>query len=423
MNLLRLSTDAIIIKREARTINKKPSSHYNPRGWWIIFGAFLILAINYGSRYSFGVFLKPMAEELGWSRSCVSLGASLNMLFYSVFSILTGQLIDRMSPRWIITVGSSMAALCFYLTAFVEKPLTFYLLYGVLSGMSSASMGVVVVNSYVGKCFSENRGTAIGIATMGISAGTIVLTPTSGFIAKHLSWREGFLILGIITITVGVVVAQVLMRSEPSRAEVKDEQSPSNPNKPLLSQMLRDNRFVTLALCFSLAVMSLMATFVHQIAFAVERGIEKMVAASSLSITAFAGLAGQFAFGLLSDHIRDPKYAAAIGFITMALGMLFLIHVESSSGLYCFALVFGFGYGSLAPMMPILLVDRFGQRTMGTIYGYVTLFVGIGGAFGPFIAGLIYDITQSYAYVWWLNVAIFALVSLLILKLRYHTPM
>lgn len=398
-------------------------------GWWVVFGSFLILAVNYGTRYCFGVFLKPMTEDYGWSRSVIALGASVNMFVYSAGAIFMGRLIDRMAPRWIITTGATVAAASFILTAFVTTPLAFYGVYGLLCGLGSAGMGVVVVNSSVGKWFIRRRGTAIGVTTMGISLGTVLLTPAAGYIVNYHGWRAGFIFMGIVTFFIGVTLSQVFLRRgcpEECGLLPDGEKNPefvvpaSKPDveTPTFGSLLSDRRFLVIAVTFGTAIMSLMAVFVHQPAFAVDRGIDRLAAASSLGATAMAGFVGQFFFGWISDRTRDPKYAAAGGLVIMAVGMVFLMGVKTAGDLYRYALVFGFGYGSLAPLMPILLADRFGRHILGTVYGYVTLFIGGGGAVGPVLAGMIYDQLGSYWFVWILNLVLLIAAATVILTLR-----
>ena len=143
-------------------------------------------------------------------------GASLNMLVYSVCAIYIGRLLDKMAPRWIITCGALLAALSLILTSFVKTPLQFYLVYGLLLGAGSACMGVVVCNPSVSKWFIRKRGLAIGITTMGISFGTILLTPAAGFLVKDYGWQSGFLFLGAVTFVIGVSLSQLLLGKNPS---------------------------------------------------------------------------------------------------------------------------------------------------------------------------------------------------------------
>ncbi len=399
-------------------------------GWYIVGAAFFILAINYGSRYCFGVFVKPLAMEYGWSRSVISLGASLNMLIYSACAVVTGRMADRIAPRWIVTGGAVVAALGFLLTAQVRTPWQLYLVYGLLLGVGSAGLGVVTVNSSVGKWFIRKRGTAIGIATMGVSFGTISLTPLAGIIVKHFDWRTGFIVLGLIALLVGVSLSQLFLRKlrpEDYGLLPDGEVNPdlvvriSDPPAPVrigFGEMIRDRRFQTLAASFGLAVMVLMSVFVHQVAFAIDQGIGEVTAASSLAALGLAGFAGQFFFGWLSDRLRDPKYASFLGMSFMLAGLVVLLQVASARGLFFYAVIFGFGYGALAPMMPILLADRFGRDALGSIYGFITLFLGIGGGVGPFLAGMIYDAFGSYAFVWQADILVMIVVAGCILTLK-----
>jgi MFS family permease len=163
--------------------------------------------------------------------------------------------------------------------------------------------------------------------------------------------------------------------------------------------------------------MTLMAVFVHQVAYALDNNIEKVVAASSLGALGFGGICGQFFFGWFSGRAKDVKYSAVLGMIIMAAGMVLLLKATTAQRLYVYALIYGFGYGSLGPMMPILVADRFGRHVLGSVYGWLTFFMGIGGGIGPFMGGLIYDRTGSYTYVWQANILILAGCALLMLGL------
>jgi len=337
---------------------------------------------------------------------------------------------DRIAPRWIVTGGAVVAALGFLLTAQVRTSWQLYLVYGLLLGVGSAGLGVVTVNSSVGKWFIRKRGTAIGIATMGVSFGTISLTPLAGIIVKHFDWRTGFIVLGLITLLVGVSLSQLFLRKlrpEDHGLLPDGEANPelvvriSDPPAPVrigFGAMIRDRRFQTLAASFGLAVMVLMSVFVHQVAFAIDQGIGEVTAASSLAALGLAGFAGQFFFGWLSDRLRDPKYASFLGMSFMLAGLVVLLQVASARGLFFYAVIFGFGYGALAPMMPILLADRFGRDALGSIYGFITLFLGIGGGVGPFLAGMIYDASGSYAFVWQADILVMIVVAGCILTLK-----
>jgi MFS family permease len=400
-------------------------------GWYVVAGTFLIFAVNYGVRYSFGIFLKPMSADYGWGRSVVSMAASINMLVYSIGSLYLGTLIDKVAPRWIMTVGALVSAAGLICTAFLHTPVAFYLVYGILCGAGASGMSVVVGNSSVGKWFVRKRGLAIGMTTMGISSGTIVLTAVSGYIVEYYDWHTGFLILGAATLVAGVTLPWFLLRKTyPEACGLKPDgdleqnqasEATSPDDQPVTishREALHNPKVLVLGGSYSLAVMVLMSVFVHQVAYALDHGIGKIAAASSIGIVSMAGFVGQFFFGWLSDRIPDPKYASCLGFCLMAAGIAVLINAGTPQMLFLYSLVFGFGYGSLAPMVPILIADRFGRHVLGTIYGLVTLFIGIGGFIGPLLGGLIYDYSGSYSMMWQLNLGILAGVAAFILTLK-----
>jgi MFS family permease len=366
------------------------------------------------------------------------------VLSYGIGGIFSGYLLDRMAPRRIITIGALIAATGLILTGFIQSPWQFYLTYGVLCGGGSSCFGVVVCNASVGKWFIKKRGIALGTATMGVGVGTLVLSPLLGYIVQ-ISWRTGFIFLGMIILIGVTVLARVFMKKTRPEAyglapdgetlqtqdvfqndriavhtAVADNplQETAVPNYSL-SEVFSDSRFWIIALSFSLVVVVEMSVFVHQVAYAIDKGVHRIAAASSLGILGVASIFGRFFFGWLSDRIRDAKYAASMGFFAMVLGMPILMIADSAALLAAYALVFGFGYGSVAPLVPVLLADRFGRDVLGATYGVMTFFVaGIGGSLGPLLCGYIYDQYGTYSYAWQIGMAILLFASLLILGLR-----
>jgi MFS family permease len=402
-------------------------------GWWVVVGSFLILSMNYGSRYCFGVFVNPMFSEYQWSVSSISIGASINLLMYSTGGIVSGWLLDRMAPKWIMTVGAVITAVGFIMTSFIDTPAQLYFSYGILCGLGSAGIGVVVSSSSVGKWFIRKRGVAIGISTMGIGFGTMALTPIAGYIVKNYEWRHGFIFFSILILLVGVTVSQILMgRRNPEiyglhpdgdhpRAPALQDVNPAplQATDASVKTVFRNFGFWVLVICFSAAVMTAMMAFVHQVSYAIDNNIDKIIAASSVGVIGIASIFGRYFFGWFSDRLQDAKYSAFLGFLIMASGMAILMNTPSVRLLIVYASVFGFGYGSLAPMMPVLVADRFGRYILGAAYGWLLFFVGgVGGAMGPLVGGLIYDTFGSYTYAWQFNIILLVTAAFGILALK-----
>lgn len=401
-------------------------------GWVVVMGAFLMLCFNYGARYSFGVFVKPMFLEYQWSLSIISLGATVNMLVYASSSYFTGQLLDRMAPKWIMTIGVVLAALGFILMAFAQKPSHLFLFFGVLCGLGSSGFGVVLNSASVGKWFLEKKGLALGIAVMGIGFGTMLMTPLAGWAVKNFDWRVGFISVGVFILTGGVLVSQLCMgKSNPEAYGLLPDGKGVNPDLHAhanvgtvaetvsSTSIFKNSRFWVLVISFSTACIAPMMMIVHLVPYAISCNIEKITAASSLGIIGVASILGRLFHGLLSDRLHDPKYSAVLGFLIMAAGMFIMMNIATTAGtLYLYAVIFGFGYGSIAPLMPAILSDRFGRRVLGTSYGALTFFVASIASLGPLLGGLIYDNSGSYTFAWRLNCALLISAALLLLFLK-----
>jgi MFS family permease len=365
------------------------------------------------------------------------LAATINLVTYALAGIGAGRLLDRVAPRWITTAGAATGAAGLLLCALARTPLEIYLAYGVLYGFGSAWTGAVPVTSSVGKWFVRKRGLAIGISSMGVSLGSITLIPTAAFIMERFSWRAGFLFIGLALLVPGVIIAQLLLRrtvpeayglspdgDDPAPNAGKEAPGPATFSLPLhTGRIIADSRFRMLALCHGTAVMVSLMAFVHQVPYAIDNGIEKIAAAASLGAIGFAGLAGQFFFGWVSDRMADPKYSAAMGYTAMAAGMIILLQTRTVEMLLVYAVVFGFGYGCLGPLLPILAADRFGRENMGAVFGLLIFFVvGLGGALGPLLGGLVYDLAGSYRWAWGANLGLLIAAAIGIASLKQRHP-
>jgi MFS family permease len=284
----------------------------------------------------------------------------------------------------------------------------------------------------VGKWFNRYRGLAIGITTMGIGVGTMLMAPFAGYIVKYYGWRSGFLSIGIIMLTAGLFISQIFMgKTGPEQLGLlPDGKKPDSPptgfgetvqpkESVSLKPVIRTGYFWILVFCNVCAVMTVMMTFNLQIVYAIHNGIDALEAAAALGLIGITGSCGKFFFGWLSDHIRDAKYSAALGFFIMALGLFILFNAKTVTILYVFAFVYGFGYGSLAPVMPYMLSVRFGRHILGAAYGLLIFFAtGVGGSIGPVLGGYIFDTTGSYGLGWLICTGVLLFVSFVILTVK-----
>jgi MFS family permease len=238
--------------------------------------------------------------------------------------------------------------------------------------------------------------------------------------------------MGMLVLVIGIVIIFTLMGKsgpeeigllpdgeKPAGGEIFPQAAAAPAQKPSLKPVLRSSPFWILVCCNSLAVLTVMMAFNCQIAYAINKGINDLKAAAALGIIGVSGSCGKLFFGWFCDHVRDAKYAAATGFLIMAAGMVVLYGTDSVAMLYIFAVIYGFGYGSTAPVMPYMILDRFDRSVFGSAYGFLMFFVnGVGGSIGPILGGYIFDKTGSYMPAWLICIVLLLIVTVFILTLK-----
>ena len=373
-----------------------------------------------------------MFVEYSWPMTIIQLGSSINLVMYACTGVFTGWLLDRFAPRWIMIGGILATSAGLILASNIKTPLGLYLSYGVLVGAGSAGCGMVVTSVAIGKWFNRFRGLAIGISSMGIGVGTMLMAPFAGYIVKHYGWRNGFLFIGLLMLAVGILISYFFMGKHepgqmgllpdgdlPGEVPSRSSEAVKLEDKASLKSVLKTVQFWILVFCNMLAVMTVMMTFNLQIAYAIHNGISELEAAAALGIIGISGSCGKFFFGWFSDRVRDAKYAASTGFCIMAIGMFMLFNAKTVEILYGYALIYGFGYGSLAPVMPCMISDQFGRQALGAAYGALIFFAtGIGGSVGPLLGGFIFDRTNSYDIGWLICTISLLIVAATILALK-----
>jgi MFS family permease len=167
-------------------------------GWLMVFAGFLVLMISWGCQFAFSVFLIPLTEHFGWTRANTAGVFSFNYLLFGAGSIFSGKLTERFGPRAVVGVGGALMGAGLILSATIQNLWQLYLVYGVIIGLgASTTWGPLVAT--VSRWFIARRGLAMGIMSLGISLGIMVLPPLSRSLITRLGWRMSFILLGLLT--------------------------------------------------------------------------------------------------------------------------------------------------------------------------------------------------------------------------------
>ncbi len=383
----------------------------------------MTLALTYTVWYSFSVFYVALLEEFGWSRASSAGVFSLFVVMVGVFGAGAGVLADRFGPGRIVSLGSLALAGGLLACSQIKDLPQFYLYYGVLSAFGLSLGGWIPCVTLVNRWFSRKLGAALGVTSAGIGAGILVMVPLTQWWIGQLGWRTTYNILAV-CVLVGILPVALLLftRSRPEDLGMhRDGQKPlaegalpsGTPVMPprtrivdaewvarpwTVGSAIRTPRFWLLVAMMYLSSVATQTVFVHQVAFLVDGGYDKMLAASIVGLIGILSVGAKISWGWLSDRLgRELTWSA--GLCCTLVGVSALIatrYVGAAALIYVFALAFAIGYGATAPLAPAIGSDVFAGRTFGAIYGTLSIANGLGSATGAWFAGYLFDVTGSY---------------------------
>jgi MFS family permease len=377
--------------------NRRPALFY---GYVVVAAAFLIMALMWGSMFSFAVFFEPLLDAFGWTRAMTSGAFSLALLLVGPFGILSGKLTDRFGPRIVATASALFLGSGFLLLSQMNTLWQLYLFYGMVGvGMSGS---VVPMASTVARWFARRRGMMTGIALSGLGIGVLVIPAlVSGLILRY-EWRIAYTIVGIAVIILVSLTAQALRR-DPARmgyVPYGEEKLTTAGPAPIvgftLPEALRNRYFWMLAIAlFGLSVSSA-AIPAHIVLHAIGFGVSTTNAAVILSVIGGMTSVGRVAMGAVADRIGCKK-ALIISLLLDSAALFWLLTIRELWMFYAFAVVFGFSYGAAAALISPSVAEYFGLRSHGALLGVVMNGLQIIESIGMVLAGHIFDINGSYS--------------------------
>lgn len=379
-------------------LKNKPRIFY---GYILVAAAFLIILLTYGSRLSFGVFFKPMASELQWSRALLSGAMTIAILVQGLWGILMGRVNDRFGPRLIMTMCCFFMGTGFILTSLVNSIWQLYLVFGVITGIGMGGVFVALIST-VTRWFVKRRGTMTGVVMMGIGLGVLIVSPASNWLISLFQWRTSYIIVGGVVLAAGILAAQLLRRDPasmgllPYGGEKAKEREPAAVASGLsLKQAVGTGQFWLAAVIFLCLGYCIFAINVHLVPHITDLEISAAAAANIMGATGALQTVGGVVLGGAADKIGN-RQVLVISFILVTASMFCLVFLQGVSWFYLFAVIYGLGVGGGTVMESTIVAELFGMKSHGVILGFMSFAFTVGGAVGPLVTGYIFDTGSSY---------------------------
>jgi MFS family permease len=387
-------------------------------GYIISIAAFFIIFAAYGVRFSYGVYFKPMAADLGYSSAVTASAYSLSMFLEGIFSLVMGGLSDRFGPRIVLTISSLLVGAGYCLMPHVHSPWQLYVFYGLILGIGMGGIFVPTI-SMTARWFTARRNLMTGLVSSGAGIGMLVLPPLSAHLIQSFGWRTTFPIMGIAILVVVLVAAQFLKRDPSSLGLMPYGETPrvekgkaSVASGFTFQQALRLPQFWVIFIMIVLYGFYSSAINVHIVPDAINTGMSPTTAANILAVSGGLLVVGRVILGTAADRTNN-KRIFLFGFTLSTLALVWIILQQAHWGFFVFALLIGFAQGGIGTSQSPLVASVFGLKAHGLIYGCVGFGYTIGAALGPFFTGYIFDVTSSY------NLALIICVGTSVLALLF----
>jgi MFS family permease len=397
------------------SISEAPRSKFF-YGWVIVAVCTLMMAVTYGLIYSYSVFFKPLAEHFSWDRSTVSLVYSASLVIRGAFSIGVGWLADKYGPVKITVFCGFMIGLGLVLTSRVTELWQLFATYAVVEAIGlSGTFGIAT--AVTSRWFTKNRGLALGIVSSGVGVGTLLIVPGAERLIKFFDWSEAYVIFGVAS-GVLMIATSFLLKPAPKQAATNPGVQTSKPQIEVsLGKAIRSPKMVMLILVFGFIFFCNQMIIVHLYNYATDIGIDPLVAAGLVVTIGILSIAGRLTMGVGADKLGIYN-TLIICCVLLVVSFICLIYANALWSLYIFAVVFGFAYGGEVPQIPLFLGKFFGTKAMAALMGVILFVSNFGGALGPWVAGKIFDLDNSYqwAFILGIGVGVCALVVAFILK-------
>jgi nitrate/nitrite transporter NarK len=379
--------------------------------WWIVFAAFLCLLFMFAiPTFMIPVLYSPIIDEFGWSRTQVTLFATVKFTAGAAVGVVFGFLLDRLSIRKIVLASGVLSGMAMIAFLGIDSLVKFYAV-GLALGVGAIGI-MVSMKVLVSRSFHERQGLAIGMALLGTSVGGAVIRAITPSLAASFGWRGAVAVMsgGIWFIALPLFFWIV-------RDEEQPDAAPQTASAVDMSAVFRNRSFWLLGLAVVLIGFADQAMSQHFVLYLdKDVGLGLAVAAGAASIASLMSIAGKVGFGWLYDKLSVR--GVMICYMLMAVAALMAIPVEGTILLGALVLTRGLAHGGAIVDIPVMSKHCFGPKLLGRTIGLLTACVTIGFAAGPPIVGYLYDTQGTYRYAFMMLAAMAVAAGLVILAVK-----
>ena len=384
-------------------------------GWVVAaVGALGVFMSGPGQTYIVSLFVDPIIDETGWSRTLVSGLYSAASISAAVGAVLAGRAFDKYGARATLSGVAALFGLAVYMMGAISSPVHLFFGFLAIRNLGQTAMSLVST-SMVGVWFVRLRGRATSATMLAGSVSQALLPPVVYLIIEADGWRSAWEVMGIAVWAIMVPSALLLVRRSPEsvgllpdgdrQPAVRTTKSPQGEESWTVGEAIRTRAFWLLTLsAVPPSLISTALTF-HHISLMGSNGIEEGVAASILSVMAIAGLVSTVFAGYLVDRFPN-RFVIVAGQVLVVLAMIVVLVLSAAWHGFVYGAMLGASHGFLFTAQTVIWPNYFGRRYIGSIRGVAAMAMVVAAGLGPLPFSILFELTQSY------DAAVLGLVAL-----------
>ena len=356
---------------------------------------FLVLLFNSGARFAIGLLLHPMAHDLKWSRSTLSLCVTLFMVLSALALPIVGRYVDRFGARAVLGIAVLASSLGLAGMGLIERPWQALLLYGVVFALGSAGTSITPIGVLLSRWFPERMGMANSIAISGMGLGQLLIISVLAGSLVQLGWRGAFLALGAVTLGCVLPLALLAARGSAPAAPTERSAAVRGTLATSLRGALASKRLQLLLVIYALCGFQDFLVATHVVALALDEGVDRLLAGNMLAFMGLAGLGGVLLAGALNDRF-GPACPTALCFVIRIALCALVLYSREPGAIVTAALLYGATFWITAPLVVVFAREISGPALLGTVSGLITMVHHAMGGLGALAGASIFDLYGSY---------------------------
>lgn len=385
--------------------------------WPPVLAAFLGLSFASALFQAIGLFIAPLQQEFGWTRTQVTAGASVAAIVMVPLAPIAGAWIDRWGARRVAIPGLIFTMLAIASLALANGASSQWLALWAAYGVVASTLNTTVWTCVVLDTFKAGRSLAMSAVLSGTTFAGAAAPPVTQWLTDSFGWQAAFVSLGFGWGGVALVLTLLCIPDRTTR--IRGTAAQENADLPGLS--LREAARSAPLLRIGLATLIIMtlgsALVVHRVPILTEAGVSRATAAQVAALSGVMGVLGKLVMGWAMQRWDAGVVGGlSIGALGAAL-VLLLEPLRTSATIVVAMAMIGFAGGAKLQIAAYLTSVYAGARNYGKIFGVMAGVIAVASGLGPVLGGMAFDALKDYSLLIWTGFPCCLLGAALLMRL------